>query len=81
MNGTITRASARAINRVLGSAFSGVSELDDVVRVCADAGVEYRIVGAASLAGTDKARHTREVTRSRKAQARRAERKAAAAAA
>lgn len=84
-NGTITRANARLLNRALAKfgapTFSGTST---VAGVCAwfdasDCAVpDYRVVYAASLAGADKARHTREVTRSTKAQARRVARKAAA---
>jgi hypothetical protein len=71
VNGTITRASARAINRATGSSLSGTSHWVAAINACAEAGVTYRVVAAASLAGPDKARHTREVTRSRQAQARR----------
>lgn len=78
-DGTITRACARAINRALATGFSGSTLVDDVLahmRTAAYEGFDFQIVGAASLTGADKARHTREVTRSRKAQARRAVAKA-----
>jgi hypothetical protein len=84
VDGTITRACARAVNRAFVAAgvpaefplFSGSSLGDSVVAHASHWGVPVRVVSAASLAGPDKARHTREVTRSRKAQARRMERKA-----
>jgi len=80
-NGTITRACARALNRALGTAFSGSTLVDDVLAHVHTLGRDdVRVVGASSLTGQDKARHTREVTRSRNAQARRVERKAAEAA-
>lgn len=79
VNGTITRASARAINRATGSSLSGSSTAAQAVVACHSAGVTVRYLAAASLSGADKGRHTREVTRSRKAQAARTERKASVA--
>lgn len=76
-DGTITRACARALNRAIGTNLSG-SDTVDVALECAEiAGVQVRVVQASALKGADKARHTREVTRSRNAQARREARKAA----
>lgn len=80
-DGTLTRANARALNRVLGTAFSGSTLVADAEAACAQAGVQVRVVAAASLSGRDKAAHTREVSRSARAQARRVARKTTAAAA
>jgi hypothetical protein len=77
-SGTLTRANARAINRVLGTAFSGSTPADVAINALQDADIAVRLVPAWALAGADKARHTREVNRSRQAQARRVERKALA---
>lgn len=74
-DGTITRACARMLNRAHGTAFSGSTTAVDACVALDNAGVRTRLIPAATLTGPDKARHTREVTRSRKAQARRAERK------
>lgn len=89
VNGTITRANARALNRATlamrrahtpgVTPFTGRDEVADVCEILGYLGVECRVVAAASLTGADKARHTREVNRSRNAQARRTERKAEAA--
>lgn len=81
-NGTITRACARAINRAIASVpcaptFSGSSQASAVVSGLEINGFAVRTVAAASLAGADKGRHTREVTRSRKAQEAREVRQAA----
>jgi hypothetical protein len=83
-DGTITRANARALNRALAPhgapTYSGTTLVADVVAFLddTDASVpDYRVVYAAALVGADKGAHTREVTRSRKAQARRVARKAA----
>lgn len=74
-NGTITRACARALNRAIGTQLSG-SDTVEIALACAEiAGVQVRVIPAAQLKGSDKARHTREVTRSRNAQARREARK------
>lgn len=79
-NGTITRASARALNRALAATdswmrVSGSSTVAVALGFAQARGVQVRTVDAATLAGPDKARHTREVTRSRKAQAARTARK------
>lgn len=89
-NGTITRACARTLNRVIcpcgelrtktsscAGRFSGSTLVADVVAALEGEGIAYRTVDAASLTGADKARHTREITRSRKAQTAREDRKAA----
>jgi hypothetical protein len=80
-NGTITRACARAINRALREAgfearatLSGSSRIYTACVSLRGTGLEYREVWAAELAGADKGRHTKEVNRSRAAQARRLER-------
>lgn len=81
-DGTLTRANARALNR-LGAwcnAFSGSTEAAFVAALFDEQGRAYRIVQAATLTGADKGAHTREVNRSRAAQARRAQRKTAQAA-
>lgn len=78
-NGTLTRANARALNRVLKTQFSGSTLAADAQAACVAAGVQVRVVAAATLTGKDKAAHTREVTRSRTAQAKRAEARLAAA--
>lgn len=80
-DGTITRACARAINRALGTAYSGTTLIEAVMDDCDRAGVAYAYVAATALAGATKAAHAREIARSRKAQARRTARKAAEAAA
>lgn len=93
-DGTITRACARTLNRALAAALpatdsrlgyiadlSGTTPVELVARFLDAHGLAYRVVAAASLTGADKARHTREVTRSRKAQTARVARKAEAAAA
>lgn len=82
-DGTITRASARAINRACREAgfvecsLSGADAFTGAVKALDVCGLAYRIVQASALKGANKARHTREVTRSRSAQARREARKAA----
>lgn len=81
VNGTITRASARVLNRACGTNLSGSDTAAIALECAALAGVQVRVVQAASLSGADKGRHTREVTRARNAQARRVERKAVTAAA
>lgn len=80
-DGTLTRACARALNRAHKTGFSGSTPVVEVRAVLACMHVAVREVPAASLAGKDRAAHTREVSRSRKAQARRAARKAGPAAA
>lgn len=85
-DGTITRACARTVNaRIrelakrgfdLEPYWSGKSDAHALACELDDAGIEFRMVDAVALAGADKARHTREVNKSRAAQARRQARKA-----
>lgn len=75
---TITRANARMLNRKLGTTMSGSTHVRDALAHIHAQGMTPRLVDAATMSGTDKARHTREVTRSRKAQASREARKAEA---
>lgn len=75
VNGTITRASARVLNRALGTNLSGTDSVEIAVECARVAGVQVRVVPAAQLKGSDKARHTREVNRARQAQAHRVGRK------
>jgi hypothetical protein len=58
----------------MGTKFSGTSDAVEVSCALAEAGAKFRVVDAASLAGADKGRHTREVNRSQAAQVRRGDR-------